>query len=183
MAVAAALLPALGTSPAAAAASSTPGVTAKTITVGIPYVDIAYVDKTFGLKINQGSYPDRYTALFDRIERPRRHRRPQDQARLRRGEPHRDDGGGVLVHAAGRGRPRLRRLRAPERDLLPGARHTHHQRDSQRDGARQGCGQLHARATGRRIRPSRSRRWPSRASSRTRRSGSWAASRLTRTKR
>ena len=67
MVVAATLLPALGAASTAAATSSTPGVTAKTITVGIPYVDIAYVDKTFGLKINQGSYPDAYTALFDQL--------------------------------------------------------------------------------------------------------------------
>ena len=66
MAVVAALIPALRSAPVGAA-SSTPGVTAKTITVGIPYVDIAYVDKTFGLKLNQGSYPDAYTALFDQL--------------------------------------------------------------------------------------------------------------------
>jgi Periplasmic binding protein len=66
MAVAATLLPAMGSAPAGAA-SSTPGVTAKTIAVGIPYVDIAYVDKTFGLKLNQGSYPDAYNALFKEL--------------------------------------------------------------------------------------------------------------------
>jgi hypothetical protein len=60
------LLPSMGSVPAAAA-SSTPGVTATTITVGVPYVDIAYVDKQFGLKLNQGSYPDAYTALFDQL--------------------------------------------------------------------------------------------------------------------
>jgi hypothetical protein len=61
-----ALLPVLG-SEAAGAASPTPGVTARTITVGVPYVDIAYVDKTFGLKLDQGSYPDAYNALFKEL--------------------------------------------------------------------------------------------------------------------
>ena len=97
--------------------------------------------------------PTAYTALFDQLNAHGGIGRPQDRARLRRREPHRDGGGGILVHAARRGRPRLRRLRAPERDLLPGARHTHHQRDGQRHGAGQGCGQPHARTTGRRIRP------------------------------
>jgi ABC-type branched-subunit amino acid transport system substrate-binding protein len=50
-----------------AAASSSPGVTATTIKVGIPYVDLAAVDKQFGLKINQGSFPDAYNALFAKI--------------------------------------------------------------------------------------------------------------------
>jgi hypothetical protein len=69
MAVATTLLPvvsAIGSGPAGAA-SPTPGVTAESITVGIPYVDIAYVDKTFGLKLNQGSYPDAYGALFKEL--------------------------------------------------------------------------------------------------------------------
>jgi hypothetical protein len=52
---------------APAGASADQGVTAKTITVGIPYVDLAAVDHQFGLKINQGSYPDAYNALFDQI--------------------------------------------------------------------------------------------------------------------
>ncbi len=50
-----------------AGASADQGVTATSIKVGIPYVDLAAVDKQFGLKINQGSYPDAYTALFDQI--------------------------------------------------------------------------------------------------------------------
>jgi hypothetical protein len=52
---------------AQAGASADQGVTASTITVGIPYVDLATVDQQFGLKINQGSYPDAYTALFNQI--------------------------------------------------------------------------------------------------------------------
>jgi hypothetical protein len=55
----------LGQLPASASSSS--GVTATTIKVGIPYVDLAAVDKQFGLKINQGSFPDAYNALFAKI--------------------------------------------------------------------------------------------------------------------
>jgi hypothetical protein len=50
-----------------AGASANQGVTAKTITVGIPYVDLAAVRAQFGLKINQGSFPDAYNALFGQI--------------------------------------------------------------------------------------------------------------------
>jgi hypothetical protein len=50
-----------------AGASADQGVTAGAITVGIPYVDLAAVDQQFGLKINQGSYPDAYNALFQQI--------------------------------------------------------------------------------------------------------------------
>jgi hypothetical protein len=52
---------------APAGASANQGVTAKTITVGIPYVDLAAVRAQFGLKINQGSFPDAYNALFGQI--------------------------------------------------------------------------------------------------------------------
>ncbi|MGO9856913.1 MAG: hypothetical protein ACLPYY_17955 [Acidimicrobiales bacterium] len=47
-----------------ASAASTPGVSKTSISVGIPYVDLAAVDQQFGLHINQGSYPDAYDALF-----------------------------------------------------------------------------------------------------------------------
>ena len=50
--------------PVASAASSTTGVSKTSISVGIPYVDLAAVDQQFGLHINQGSYPDAYDALF-----------------------------------------------------------------------------------------------------------------------
>ena len=53
--------------PSAGAASAAPGVTATAIKVGIPYVDIAAVDKQIGLHINQGSYPDSYNALIKSI--------------------------------------------------------------------------------------------------------------------
>jgi hypothetical protein len=52
---------------ARAGASADQGVTANRITVGIPYVDLAAVDQQFGLKINQGSFPDAYNALFQQI--------------------------------------------------------------------------------------------------------------------
>lgn len=49
----------------ASAASSTPtqGVTATTIRVGIPYVDLAAV-RQFGITLNQGSFPDAYNAVI-----------------------------------------------------------------------------------------------------------------------
>ncbi len=50
-----------------ASAASTPGVSKTSISVGIPYVDLAAVDQQFGLHINQGSYPDAYNALFASI--------------------------------------------------------------------------------------------------------------------
>ena len=50
-----------------ASATSAPGVTKTTISVGIPYVDLAAVDKQFGLHIDQGSFPDAYNALVANI--------------------------------------------------------------------------------------------------------------------
>jgi hypothetical protein len=41
------------------------GVTPTSITIGIPYIDLATVDKLYGLHLNQGSYPDAYNALID----------------------------------------------------------------------------------------------------------------------
>ena len=48
----------------ASATSSAPGVSKTSISIGIPYVDLAAVDQQFGLHINQGSYPDAYKALL-----------------------------------------------------------------------------------------------------------------------
>jgi hypothetical protein len=50
---------------AVAAGASTPsqGVTATTIRVGIPYVDLAAV-RQFGITLDQGSFPDAYNALI-----------------------------------------------------------------------------------------------------------------------
>ena len=56
----------LGISPAAAASSSTPGVTATTIRVGIPYVDVAAV-KAVGVDIDWGSVPDAFNAVIKNI--------------------------------------------------------------------------------------------------------------------
>ena len=47
-----------------AAASPNQGVTATTIKVGVPYVDLQAVDAQFGLHLNQGSFPDAYNALI-----------------------------------------------------------------------------------------------------------------------
>jgi hypothetical protein len=65
---AAALVTALGTmlvtSPASAAASSPAdqGVTAKTISVGVPYVNFVAL-RSLGVTIDEGSFPDAYTAI------------------------------------------------------------------------------------------------------------------------
>jgi Periplasmic binding protein len=56
----------LGVSPASAASSSTPGVTATTIRVGIPYVDVAAV-KAVGVDIDWGSVPDAFNAVIKNI--------------------------------------------------------------------------------------------------------------------
>jgi hypothetical protein len=56
----------LGTSPASAASGSTPGVTATTIRVGIPYVDVAAV-KAVGVDIDWGSVPDAFNAVIKNI--------------------------------------------------------------------------------------------------------------------
>jgi hypothetical protein len=55
----------LGMTPAAAGAS-TPGVTATTIRVGVPYVDVAAV-KAVGVNISWGSVPDAFNAVIDHI--------------------------------------------------------------------------------------------------------------------
>ena len=49
--------------PASAASGSTPGVTATTIRVGIPYVDVAAV-KAVGVNISWGSVPDAFNAVI-----------------------------------------------------------------------------------------------------------------------
>jgi hypothetical protein len=47
----------------AARSAATPGVTATSIRVGIPYVDLASL-ASLGVKLNQGSFPDAYNALI-----------------------------------------------------------------------------------------------------------------------
>jgi Periplasmic binding protein len=53
----------LGASPASAASSTTQGVTATTIRVGIPYVDVAAV-KAVGVNIDWGSVPDAFNSVI-----------------------------------------------------------------------------------------------------------------------
>jgi Periplasmic binding protein len=64
--VAAASWGTLGVNPASAAPGGTRGVTATTIRVGIPYVDVAAV-KAVGVDINWGSIPDAFNAIIDNI--------------------------------------------------------------------------------------------------------------------
>jgi hypothetical protein len=56
----------IGINPASAAASNTPGVTATTIRVGVPYVDVAAV-KAVGVNIDWGSVPDAFNAIINNI--------------------------------------------------------------------------------------------------------------------
>ena len=53
----------------AAAVGQAQGVTPSSITIGIPYIDLATVDRLYGLHLNQGSYPDAYNALIDNLNR------------------------------------------------------------------------------------------------------------------
>jgi Periplasmic binding protein len=53
----------LGPGAAAAASGATQGVTATTIRVGIPYIDLSAVRK-FGITLDQGNYPDAYRAII-----------------------------------------------------------------------------------------------------------------------
>jgi hypothetical protein len=53
---------------ASAASSTTQGVTATTIRVGVPYIDVeASVLRTLGVDINYGSFPDAFNALIDNV--------------------------------------------------------------------------------------------------------------------
>jgi hypothetical protein len=58
----------LGGASSVPAGSSPPsqGVTATTIRVGIPYVDLSAV-RQFGITLDQGNYPDAYNALISNI--------------------------------------------------------------------------------------------------------------------
>jgi hypothetical protein len=58
----------LGTSPVSAASNGSQGVTATTIRVGIPYLDVrAPVLRTVGVDIDYGSFPDAFNALIDNV--------------------------------------------------------------------------------------------------------------------
>jgi hypothetical protein len=53
---------------ASAASSATQGVTATTIRVGVPYIDVgAAVLRTLGVDIDYGSFPDAFNALIDNV--------------------------------------------------------------------------------------------------------------------
>jgi hypothetical protein len=53
---------------ASAASSATQGVTATTIRVGVPYIDVgAPVLRTLGVDINYGSFPDAFNALIHNV--------------------------------------------------------------------------------------------------------------------
>jgi Periplasmic binding protein len=52
-----------GTGPASAATAPAQAVTATSIRVGIPYVDLAAV-RQFGITLDQGSFPDAYNAII-----------------------------------------------------------------------------------------------------------------------
>ena len=64
-----------GTGPASAATAPTQAVTATTIRVGIPYVDLAAV-RQFGITLDQGSFPDAYNAIIANLNAHGRHQRP-----------------------------------------------------------------------------------------------------------
>ena len=55
-----------GAVPAGASSPADQGVTATTISVGLPYVNFAAL-KNLGVDINDGSFPDAYTAIADNI--------------------------------------------------------------------------------------------------------------------
>jgi hypothetical protein len=55
-----------GTGPASAATAPAQAVTATTIRVGIPYVDLAAV-RQFGITLDQGSFPDAYNAIIKNL--------------------------------------------------------------------------------------------------------------------
>ena len=53
---------------ASAASSDTPGVTASTIRVGVPYIEVgAAMLRTLGVDIDYGSFPDAFHALIDNV--------------------------------------------------------------------------------------------------------------------
>jgi hypothetical protein len=64
--MAAVLCATLPTGETAAASASTPGVTATTIRIGIPYVDVAAV-KAVGVDISWGNVPDAFNAIIANI--------------------------------------------------------------------------------------------------------------------
>ena len=60
------LIGAVPASAASEASSASQGVTATTIRVGIPYVDLAAV-RQYGVTLDHGNYPDAYNALIAHV--------------------------------------------------------------------------------------------------------------------
>lgn len=56
----------MGVAPAGSSSPANEGVTAKTISVGLPYVDFAAL-KSLGVTVNDGSFPDAYDAIIANI--------------------------------------------------------------------------------------------------------------------
>ena len=70
-------------SPAAGAASpADQGVTAKTIAVGLPYVNFQAL-KSLGVTINDGNFPDAYKSVIADIDTMGGDQRPQARAPTR----------------------------------------------------------------------------------------------------
>ena len=67
---------------AGAASPADQGVTAKTIAVGLPYVNFQAL-KSLGVTIDDGSFPDAYQSVIADINAQRRDQRPQARARTR----------------------------------------------------------------------------------------------------
>lgn len=57
---------ATGVAPAGASSPADQGVTATTISLGVPYVNFAAL-KSLGVTINDGSFPDAYNAIVDNM--------------------------------------------------------------------------------------------------------------------
>ena len=123
-AAAAALVTVLGSmlavGPVAAGASSPAdqGVTAKTIAVGLPYVNFAAL-QSLGVTINDGSFPDAYNAVIAGINAKGGINGRKLVLALRRDESLGARRCDVVVHPAHRGRPRLHRHLAGVPGLLP----------------------------------------------------------------
>ena len=109
-----------GLQPGAAGASSPAdqGVTAKTITVGLPYVNFAAL-KSLGVTINDGSFPDAYSRVIANINAKGGVNGRKLVLTTVEMNPSVPADGDLVVHPAHRGRQGLRRHRAGLPGLLP----------------------------------------------------------------